>query len=106
MRSNVIKIDKLDLTKKIESNSINLSQKKSLNKMILDELSVILGQDINKGLKMVEQFISKEEMVAFKSKLENQISTKQKTDFQSISNQKHLNNLRSSFEGLSADSIL
>lgn len=106
MRSNVIKFDKLDLTNEIESDSIDLSQKKSLNKMILDELSVILGQDINKGLKMVEQFISEEEMVAFRSKLENKISSKQKVSYEAISNQRHLNNLKSCFEGLSADSIL
>ncbi|MRT94173.1 hypothetical protein [Ancylomarina sp. 16SWW S1-10-2] len=106
MRSNVIKFDKLDLTNGIESDSINLSQKKSLNKMILDELSVILGQDINKGLKMIEQFISNEEMVAFKSKLENQISTKQEVSYEAISNKRHLNNLKSCFEGISSDSIL
>tara|TARA_R110001583_G_scaffold4430_1_gene25640 strand:- start:8765 stop:9085 length:321 start_codon:yes stop_codon:yes gene_type:complete len=106
MRSNVVKFDKLDLTNEIESNSINLSQKQSLNKMILDKLSVILGQDINKGLKMLEQFTSKEEMVTFRSELETQISSKQKVAYQSISNNGRLNNLKSCFEGLPADSIL
>jgi hypothetical protein len=106
MRSNVVKFDKLDLTNEIESNSINLSQKQSLNKMILDKLSVILSQDINKGLKMLEQFTSKEEMVAFRSELETKISSKQKGSYQSISNKGRLNTLKSCFEGLAADSIL
>jgi len=106
MRSNVIKLAKLDLTNEIESNSINLSQKQSLNKMILDKLSVILSQDINKGLKMLEQFISKEEMIAFRYELENKISSKQRVDYQTISNKGRFETLKSCFEGLSADSVL
>lgn len=106
MHSNVVKFDKLDLTNEIESNSINLSQKQSLNKMILNKLSTILGQDINKGLKMVEQFISEEEMVAFRSELKTKISSKQKVTYQTISNKGRLNTLKSCFEGIPADSIL
>jgi len=106
MRSNVVKFDKLDLSNEIESNSISLSQKQSLNKMILNRLSIILGQDINKGLKMIEQLTSKEEMNIFKSELEMQISSTQKVDYKSLCKKRHLSSLRSCFEGLSADSIL
>ncbi len=106
MRSNVVKFDKLDLTNKIESHSINLSQKQSLNKMILDKLSVILNQDTNKGLKMLEQFISEEEMFTFKSELEAKISSKAGIEYQAISNNGRFKTLKSCFEGLPADNSI
>ncbi|RXQ89836.1 hypothetical protein EO244_13720 [Ancylomarina salipaludis] len=106
MRSNVIKFGKPVLTNEIESNSINTSQKQSLHKMILDKLSGILNQDIDKGLRLIEQLISKEEMDVFRSELELKFSSKQTTEYQTVNYNRRLKTLRSCFEGLSADSIL
>ncbi|MCZ4693808.1 hypothetical protein DWB61_09650 [Ancylomarina euxinus] len=106
MRSNLIKFGKPVLTNEIEYDSINTSQKQSLHKMVLDKLSVILNQDIDKGLKLIEQLISKEEMSVFRSELDAKFSSKQTKEYQSVNFNKRLKTLRSCFEGLSADSIL
>ena len=106
MRSNLIKFGKPVLTNEIEYDSINTSQKQSLHKMVLDKLSVILNQDINKGLTMIEQLISKEEMDVFRSELDTKFSSKQANEYQSANYNRRLETLRACFEGLPADSIL
>jgi hypothetical protein len=106
MRSNLIKFDKPVLTNEIEYDSINTSQKQSLHKIVLDKLSVILNQDIDKGLSMIEQLISKDEMDVFRSELEAKFSSKQEKEYQSANFNRRLKTLRSCFEGLPADSIL
>jgi len=106
MRSNLIKFGKPVLTNEIEYDSINSSQKQSLHKIVFDKLSGILNQDINKGLSMIEQLISKEEMEAFRSDLESKFSSKQTNEYQSINTSRRLKTLKSCFEGLPADSIL
>ena len=105
MHSNVIKFGKTVLTNEVEYNSINTSQKQSLHKIVFDKLSVILNQDIDKGLSMIEQLISKDEMDIFKSELETKFSSNREEEYGSDNYNKRLKTLRSCFEGLSADSL-
>ena len=106
MRSNVIKFDKPVSTNEIECDSMNNSQKQNLQKLIFNKLSGILNQDINKGLAMVEQLISKDDMEIFRSELQSEIAPKYNKEYQSANYNKRLKTLRSCFEGLTADSIL
>ena len=106
MHSNLIKFGKPVLTNEIEYDSIDTSQKQSLHKIVLDKLSVILNQDISKGLSMIEKLISEEEMAVFRSELETKFSSKQANEYQTADFNRRLETLRSCFEGLSADSIL
>ena len=106
MRSNVIKFGKPVLTNEIEYDSINTSQKQSLHKIVFDKLSGILNQDIHKGLTMIEQLISKEEMDIFRLELDSKFLSKEANEYQSINFNRRLKTLKSCFEELPADSIL
>ena len=106
MHSNVIKFGKPVLTNEIEYDSINTSQKQSLHKIVFDKLSGILNQDIHKGLTMIEQLISKEEMDVFRSELDSKFLSKQTDEYQSVNYKRRLKTLKSCFEELPADSIL
>ena len=106
MRSNVIKFGKPVLTNEIEYDSISTSQKQNLHKIVFDKLSGILNQDINKGLTMIEQLISKEEMDIFRLELDSEFLSKEANEYQSINFNRRLKTLKSCFEELPADSIL
>ena len=71
-----------------------------------DFMCISLNQDIDKGLSMIEQLISKEEMSDFRSELEAKFSSKQENEYQSANFNRRLKTLKSCFEGLSTDSIL
>ena len=108
MRSNLIKFDKPTLTNEFENISSNNSQKQSLLKLMLDKLSGIISQDPNKGLALIEQLLTKEEMEGFMSDIKTKFSREftNANQNQSVNYNKRINTLKSCFEGLSADSIL
>jgi len=104
MRSNLIKFDKPALTNEFEIISNNKRMKQSLHKLMLDKLSGILSQDTDKGMALIEQLLSKEEMEDFRSDIKSKLSKASLS--QSVNYNRRLDTLKSSFEGLSADSIL
>jgi len=106
MHSNVIKFDKSATTNSIEYNSINTSQKQNIKKLILNKISGILNQDIDKGLAMIEHLLSQKELDCFKSELQEEFKPQYSKENQSINYNRRLKTLKSCFEGLPADNIL
>ena len=106
MRSNLIKFDKPALNSELEKISGNTIQKQSLLKLMLEQLSGILNQDPNKGLALMEQLLTKEEMEGFMSDVKSKFSREFTNQNQSVNYSKRINTLKSCFEGVSADSVL
>ncbi len=106
MQSNLVKFDKSDLTNEIDCDSINANQKQNLHKLLLSKLSGILNEDLNKGISMIEQLLSKDEAEAFKLELNSKFSSKSETTHYSMNYSRRIKSLKSCFDSLPADSVL
>lgn len=106
MQSNLVKFDKSDLTNEIDCDSINENQKQNLHKLLLNKLSGILKEDLNKGINMIEKLLSKEETEAFRLELNSKISLESKATHHPMNYSRRIKSLKSCFESLPAGSVL